>query len=116
MSTPTTPLQLREALDDAVRCLAVSASPMRVRLHAAGTIILGLTRADFVCHEDGELFDQIATTLTKLGAGASPDHLQRSVERMSDVLLEEVANAILELRDTLMGRAICEAEDLSACG
>ena len=67
MIRPASPLQLREALDDAIRCLAVSTGSMRERLHAAGIVLLGLSRADFVCSEDGELFDQIETSLTKLG-------------------------------------------------
>jgi hypothetical protein len=79
------------------------------RLQAAGVVMLGLSRADFIDSEDRELFDQIKTPLTKLGAGPGRDPLERSVEGMSDALLEEVASGILELRDTLMGRAIREA-------
>ena len=82
---------------------------MRERLQAAGVVMLGLSRADFIHSEDRELLDQIKTPLTKLGAGSSRDPLQRSVEGMSDALLEEVASGILELRDAAMGRAIRNA-------
>jgi hypothetical protein len=110
MSEPVGDMRVRDTLDEAVRCLAASASPLPERLRAAGSLaLLHLSRADFVHSEDRELFDQIETSLTKLGTHPWHDPFHTSIEGMSDSLLKQVADEILALRDTIIGRAIREA-------
>jgi hypothetical protein len=110
MSGQVGDMRVRDTLDEAVRCLAVSPSPFPERLRAAGSVtLLHLSRADFAHDEDRELFDQIETSLTKLGTHPWHDPFHTSVEGMSDSLLEQVAAEILALRDTIIGRTIHEA-------
>jgi hypothetical protein len=90
----------RDVLDAAVRCLAVSGTALSERLGLAGRIVMsGLAREDFDEPEDREMFDRIARELSELpkdeGLGSA-----------SEASLEELAGDILDLRDTLMGRAI----------
>jgi hypothetical protein len=114
-------LEVREALDEAVRALAVSGGTLRERLHAAGTAILGsLSSEDFVEQEERELFDQIRIELTKLGTRPGRDGVWTTVERMSETAAEQAASDIIDLRDTVMGRAIrqgkCRIESPRALG
>lgn len=100
-------LGVRDALDAAVRCLAVGADPLPERLRAAGTIVLDrLSPTDFSDAEDRELFDQIRIALTKLTPRARHDALSATVHAMSEVMAEQIASDILDLRDTALGRAI----------
>jgi hypothetical protein len=67
---------------------------------AAGIIVLsGLSREDFDEPEDRHMFDGIARQLSELSEGDGPSGA-------SVASLEELAGDILDLRDTLMGRAI----------
>jgi hypothetical protein len=59
----------------------------------------GLSREDFDEPEDREMFDQINRQLSELLKDESPGSA-------SVASLEELAGDILDLRDTLMGRAI----------
>ncbi len=102
-------LLLRDVLDEAIRCLAVSGAPLRERLRAAGSVLRRLSRADFVDREDFELFEQIGAALTTVGAAPGDDPLDGPAMETSDALLERVAGDVVDLRDTIMGRAISEA-------
>jgi hypothetical protein len=59
----------------------------------------GLAREDFDEPEDREMFDRIARELSELPK-------DERLGSASDASLEELAGDILDLRDTLMGRAI----------
>lgn len=90
----------RDVLDTAVRCLAVSATPLSERLNVAGIVVLtGLSRDDFDEPEDQGMFDRIARELSELSEG-------EGLESAGAARLEELAGDIVDLRDTLMGRAI----------
>jgi hypothetical protein len=107
---PTSSLHIREVLDEAVRSLAVSSSPLQKRLESAGSILLrGLSRESLVFSEDRELFDQICAALGAHAGLGAQDPVGQSVAAMSDAMREWVAGAILDLRDTMMGRAIHDA-------
>jgi hypothetical protein len=107
MRVPVNKLAIREALDAAVRSLAVSPDRLQERLHAAGMVLLDdLSRADFTSEEDRALFDEIQTALTGLSPSAGRDALTSTALAMSDVMAEQVSSDILDLRDTAMGRAI----------
>ncbi|MHB8235620.1 MAG: hypothetical protein ACYDHT_13295 [Solirubrobacteraceae bacterium] len=102
-----TELFIRDTLDAAVRSLAISTDGLNDRLYAAGTILLSaLSRTDFAESEDRELFDQIRTALERLTPAGGRDALTTSVQAMSEVMAEQVASEILDLRDTAIGRAI----------
>lgn len=103
-------MHVREVLDEAVRCLAVSAAPLQQRLELSGTVILYcLSRDDFSFNEDRELFDQIGNALTASAQRDTDEPIGLAVQAMSDIRREQVAGSIVDLRDTLMGRAIREA-------
>jgi hypothetical protein len=59
----------------------------------------GLSRDDLDEPEDREMFDGIARELSELSE-------DEGLESASEVSLEDLAGDILDLRDTLMGRAI----------
>jgi hypothetical protein len=90
----------RDVLDAAVRCLAVSGTALSERLGVAGRIVMtGLSRKDFDEPEDREMFDRINRELSDLSGGDG-------LESASAESLEGLAGEIVDLRDTLMGRAI----------
>jgi hypothetical protein len=92
----------RDVLDEAVRCLALSSGPILDRVLGAGEILTsGLCRSDLPDREDRELFERIELTLAALR--------DDDVDNVSDVTVDATAVDILDLRDTLMGRAILEA-------
>jgi hypothetical protein len=102
------PSRTREVLDSAVRRLAVSPAGLLERLSSCGAILIGgLSHEDLADLEDRELFDQIQVGLGGLGvsghASLAPDVAPSAED------LEAIANEILDLRDTIMGRAIREA-------
>jgi hypothetical protein len=108
MQGQSDPSKTREVLDSAVRCLAVSPAGLMERLSSSGAILLsGLSHEDLVDPEDCELFDQIQVGLMRLGvtghASSAPD------VALPTGNLAALANEIVDLRDTLMGRAIREA-------
>lgn len=107
--TPVSSLYLREVLDGAVRCLAVSAAPVRHRLRASAAVLASLTAADFTFSEDEALFESIQDGLGGLGEWS--DHKERHgfVDALVDADCERIAGEILDLRDTIMGRAIRDA-------
>jgi len=115
MNEPTTsvsPLHVREVSDRAVRRLAVSSDSLQERLRAAGAALLeGISRADFPAGEDRDLFDQIQLGLLELDLVGDSG---TSTEAISADALESLAGAILDLRDTIMGHAIREAQMATA--
>lgn len=95
----------RDVLDEAVRRLAVSPAPIADRLTEAGEALTsGLEGPDFPHKEDRELFDRIALTVRALR-----EQPQTNCE-VSEATIEATAQDILDLRDTIMGRAILEAK------
>ncbi|HEX3518388.1 MAG TPA: hypothetical protein VHT29_05080 [Solirubrobacteraceae bacterium] len=82
----------------------MSPAGLMERLSSSGAILLGgLSHEDLVDPEDCELFDQIEVGLMRLVTGhasSAPD------VALSAGDLEALANEIVDLRDTLMGRAI----------
>jgi hypothetical protein len=110
MARATSAIEIRDALDEAVRCLAISAHSLPDRLHASSTVLLGrLSRGDFSEKEDRELFDRIDASRRRLRAEAEADRLQYAVDRMPEGKCERLASNIVDLRDTVMGRAIRDA-------
>lgn len=106
MRKPLTPFHLREVMDEAVRRLAVSAASIQERLQNASAVMMGaLLPTDFGPEEDRELFLKIHDALAQSVGEASPSRLG---ER-TDGALEQIAADILDLRDTIMGRALREA-------
>jgi hypothetical protein len=106
MKKPASPFQLREVMDEAVRRLAISTASMQDRLHSAGVVVIGaLSAADFELEEERELFEQIHEAFGRFRLGTS--HSGAFVR--SDRALEKLAGDILDLRDTIMGRALREA-------
>ena len=99
------PVHARDVLDDAVRRLAISATPLLDRLTVAGeTLRAGLTRRDFIEREDRRLFERIVDELGEL-----QDASETEMRRRGDGVLEELAGDIVDLRDAVIGRAIRRA-------
>jgi hypothetical protein len=72
------------------------------RIVAAGdTLTSGLAATDFAEREDSELFERIELTLAALRDSDG--------SKVSDATIDATATDILDLRDTIMGRAILEA-------
>lgn len=100
-------LYTRDVLDEAVRCLALSTAPMPDRVLQAGDRLTSLLAAwDFAEPEDGELFEQIALTVVTLSSVENTSARDRDA---ADATAKKAAEAILALRDRIMGRAILEA-------
>jgi hypothetical protein len=98
-----TSFHTRDVLDKAVRYLALSTAPMLDRVVAAGAILTGdLKRSNFPDREDRELFERIELTLTAL-------HDDDARNDVSAATIDATAADILDLRDTIMGRAILGA-------
>jgi hypothetical protein len=75
---------------------------MAERVLAAGdTLAGGLGGSDFPDREDRELFERIELTLTALR--------EQDAHNVSAATVDATATDILDLRDTIMGRAILEA-------
>lgn len=86
----------REVLDEAARALALSNRPLAERVLAGAVLIAdGLCAEDFAEAEDRELLSRILAVLD------SP--------AMSDAAAGGVAADVLDLRDTIVGRAIGDA-------
>ncbi len=102
------PSRTREVLDSAVRRLAVSPAGLLERLSSCGAILTGgLSHEDLADPEDRELLDQIQKSLGGLGVSGHASSAPEVAPSAAD--LEAIANEILDLRDTIMGRAIREA-------
>jgi hypothetical protein len=96
MSKPASAFQIREVLDEAVRQLSVNAGCIQDRVQASAAVIFDrLQRSDFDSREDRGLFDAIKSA----DAGAA-------AEQVPDTAAEEIAADIIDLRDTVTGRAI----------
>lgn len=92
----------RDVVDKAVRCLALSTAPTLERVVEAGEILTSELRgSDFPDREDRELFERIELTLAALR--------DDDAHHVSDATIDATAAGILDLRDTIMGRAILEA-------
>lgn len=101
---------IRETLDDAVRRLSVNASPIQERVRVSGMIILDrLSPADFACAEDCELFNEIHQAFADSSFQNDGDGASAVMDRMPDASAEAIASDIVDLRDTMMGRAIRNA-------
>jgi hypothetical protein len=107
---PGRPFTTREVLDEAVRCLAVSSRPIAERVEAARVVIsASLSASDFSETEDRELLNAILT----FGDLGERDERGAPKKALSDVTAEKLACDILDLRDTIMGRAIGNARTSS---
>jgi hypothetical protein len=101
---------IRDTLDQAVRRLSVSATPIQERVRASGVVILaGLSPSDFASSEDRELFNQIQSAFAEMSSPNAADGLGGVTDEMSDETAEGIASDIVDLRDTMMGRAIRNA-------
>ncbi|HTB50642.1 MAG TPA: hypothetical protein VK701_06665 [Solirubrobacteraceae bacterium] len=99
------PIHARDVLDEAVRHLAASAMPIVDRLSLAGEALkAGLTWRDLVDWEDRRLLERIFQDL-----GDLQDVDEAGVRKLGDAALEAIAADIVDLRDTLIGRAIRRA-------
>jgi hypothetical protein len=102
------PSRTREVLDSAVRLLAVSPAGLLERLSSCGALLIGgLSHEDLADPEDRELFDRIQKGLGGLGVSGHTSSVPDVAPSAAD--LEAIADEILDLRDTIMGRAIREA-------
>jgi hypothetical protein len=109
MTSPASAFDIRETLDEAVRQLSVNARPIQERVRASGIIILGrLSPSDFASSEDRELFDHIQAAFADTSS-SDTDRPNAVTDQSSDATAEQIAADILDLRDTAMGRAICNA-------
>ena len=93
---------VRDALDSAVRALAVGRGPIVDRVRVAGSILsVALSRRDFLDEEDLALFDRILLGFLELdliaeeAGGTAAAEVQRAL-----------ASDIVDLRDGLAGRAM----------
>lgn len=112
MSLPrrATAFDVRETLDEAVRQLSVSAGPLHDRVRASGKVILArLSPTDFAFGEDRELFGQIKAAFADASSDSDADGPGAVTDPMSEAAAEGIAADILDLRDTVMGRAIGSA-------
>ncbi len=101
---------IRETLDEAVRRLSVNSHPIEQRVRASGILILDrLSPADFASTEDRELFDQIRQAFADACFPHEGDSSSGVTDRMCDATAEQIASDILDLRDTMIGRAIRHA-------
>jgi len=102
-------LYTRDLVDEAVRRLATSPAGLTDRLIDAGEVLTrGLDKTDFPEREDAELFERIVMTVGAI-RGQEAQGTQPSGCFMSDATIQAAAEDILDLRDTVMGRAILEA-------
>jgi hypothetical protein len=86
----------------------VSRAGLLERLQSSGAVLLTqLSRVDLPHPEDRALFDQIQLGL--LGLHLASGGRATAGEAPGDEALEAIASEILDLRDTIMGRAIREA-------
>jgi hypothetical protein len=98
---------MRETLDEAVRRLSVSASPIQERVRTSGMVILaGLCPTDFASSEDRELFNRIQAAFADTCSPGDADGPNVFTNQMPDTTAEGIASDILDLRDTAIGRAI----------
>jgi hypothetical protein len=103
-------LEVRDVLDEAVRCLAVGTGSQEQRLVASGKVLLaGLSREDFSEDEDRELFDRVGACLNELHRRRAQGPRVMAVQRVVDLAAESLASDIVDLRDTVMGRALRDA-------
>ena len=110
MGEPLTPLDLREALDGAVRCLAVSSRSIQERLRASAEPLRGLSSKDFSFSEDASLFERVESGLRTFDERPAENAAQAlDAQALTDAVCERLAGEILDLRDAQMGRAIREA-------
>ena len=100
----------RDALDEAVRCLAVDAGGLRERILSAALALGKVPSTDFRDHEERRLIDRVRLGLMQLDLteqgrggliGARPQTWEQT--------LESVASDILDLHELAMSRAITEA-------
>jgi hypothetical protein len=105
-----TAFDVRETLDEAVRQLSVNAGPIQDRVRASGEVILDrLSLTDFAFSEDRELFGQIQAAFADTSSSDAADGSRALTDQMPDATAEGIASNILDLRDTIMGRAIRHA-------
>jgi hypothetical protein len=103
-------LEIRETLDEAVRRLSVNAGSIEDRARASRMVILDrLSSADFASTEDRELFTQIQEAFADASSPHGADRSSAVADQMCDGTAEAIASDILDLRDTMMGRAIRNA-------
>ena len=106
-------MHTRDALDEAVRRLALSAGDLTHRLRASVQTLTKLTADDFPDAEDRELHARIQRRTHELTLAEARHHSNGSTaaaETTSSSTLEAIASDILDLRDNTMGRAIREAQ------
>jgi hypothetical protein len=107
--SPTRP-EIREVLDEAVRCLAVSSGSLSERVSSAALVLGKIGSREFSNHEDRGLIDSVRLGLMRLDLA---DRARRAndiapLEPWDDEL-EAVAERILQLRDLATDRMIREA-------
>lgn len=103
-----TPHAAKEALDLAVRSLAVSSEGLRERVGAAGLALGKLSRLDFAA-EDLRILDRVRLALMRLDlADHYPDKLTGTGFEPSEEVMEAVAADIVALHELAVDRAIGE--------
>lgn len=101
---------IRETLDEAVRRLSVNAGSIEERVRSSAVLILArLSPTDFADSEDRVLFNDIQAALADASRTGDAGRPGAVTDDMSDAIAEEIAADILDLRDTMMGRAIRNA-------
>ena len=101
----------RDLLADAVRCLAVSALPLRERLDRSSVPLAVLSRRDFETEEELALFARVELGLTQLRVSDVATHGDRD-SALNDVpifALEATASHIVALKDATTKRALLVA-------
>ncbi len=100
---------LQEALDAAVRALAVSAGELGERVREAGTLLGRLSRNDLPHSSDRQLLDRIRHALMRTDLAENFPDRSGGFE-VTDEALKAIAHDIVELRDRSRKRALRDAE------
>ena len=102
--------EIQDALDEAVRCLAIDTASLRERVASAALALGKVSSEDFRATEDRWLIDRIRLALMRLDlAEQDPDGPDGTRGDAWQEALESVASDILDLRDLATSRAISEA-------
>ena len=109
---PANPLQLREALDAAVRTLALSTGTLRERTLLAGAVVINaITAEDLPDPEDRKLLEGIHLALIELDLLDWPAYPETSSVGLTDEALTRLAAQVIDLRDAITGRALRQAAE-----
>lgn len=109
---PRNDVRAREALEEAVRCLATSDDDLTTRVRTCVRALTKLTAEDFPDPDEHELLTRIQRRTYELAlaeARQQANGTSASAEAASSSTLEAIAGEILDLREAMTGRALRRA-------